>query len=56
MERVKTGIAELDKMLSGGLYKGSVTQVKGAAGTGKSTLGLQFIYTGPANTVNQVSS
>lgn len=46
MERIKSGILDLDKMTRGGFFKGSVVQIKGAAGTGKSTLGLQFIYKG----------
>jgi len=46
LERVKTGIPGLDEMLSGGFYPGSVNLVEGAPGTGKSTLGMQFIYNG----------
>ena len=45
-ERVMTGIAELDEMLRGGLMPGTATLVEGAPGTGKSTLGMQFIYAG----------
>lgn len=45
-ERLQTGIIELDKMLSGGLYPGTVTVVKGAPGIGKSALGLEFIARG----------
>lgn len=45
-ERLKTGIIELDKMLSGGLHPGTVTIVKGAPGTGKSALALEFIARG----------
>jgi circadian clock protein KaiC len=44
--RVKTGIVGLDKMLSGGLLEGSTTLVRGAPGTGKTTLGMQFLYSG----------
>jgi len=44
--RVKTGIKELDEILGGGLYEGSSLLVKGAPGTGKTTMGLQFIYNG----------
>lgn len=46
MERVKTGIPGLDEMLAGGFFASSVNLVEGAPGTGKSTLGLQFIYNG----------
>jgi len=44
--RVKTGIKGLDEMLGGGPYEGSSLLLKGAPGTGKTTLGLQFIYNG----------
>jgi circadian clock protein KaiC len=45
-KRVKTGIAGLDDMLAGGLLDGSAVLVKGAPGTGKTTLGLQFLWHG----------
>ena len=45
-ERVRTGIDELDKMLSGGLIRGTTILVQGAPGVGKTTLGLQFLYEG----------
>ena len=45
---VMTGIAGLDDILSGGLLRGSVVLVEGAAGTGKTTLGMEFIYRGAA--------
>jgi len=44
--RVSTGIAGLDDMLHGGLLVGSAVLVEGAPGTGKSTLGMQFINYG----------
>ena len=44
--RVKTGIAELDQMLSGGFLPQSANLIEGAPGTGKTTLGMQFIYNG----------
>ncbi len=47
-KRVETGIAGLDKMLSGGLIAGSANLVRGAPGTGKSLLGLQFLVHGAA--------
>jgi circadian clock protein KaiC len=45
-KRVKTGIVGLDEMLSGGLFEGSTTLVRGAPGAGKTTLGMQFLYSG----------
>ena len=39
--RLSSGIAELDRVLSGGLVKGSVTLLGGEPGVGKSTLLLQ---------------
>ncbi len=44
--RVVTGIKELDDMLDGGLPKGRVILLSGSSGTGKTTLGMQFIYNG----------
>jgi circadian clock protein KaiC len=46
LERAKTGIDELDRMLDGGLIAGSSILVQGAPGVGKTTLGLQFLYEG----------
>lgn len=46
MERVKTGIPGLDEMLSGGFLPQTANLVEGAPGTGKTTLGMQFIYHG----------
>jgi circadian clock protein KaiC len=46
MERVKTGISGLDEMLGGGFLKNTANLVEGAPGTGKTTLGMQFIYNG----------
>ncbi|MFH0714238.1 MAG: ATPase domain-containing protein [Candidatus Diapherotrites archaeon] len=46
MERVSTGIAGLDGLLSGGFPKGSTTLVSGGTGTGKSLFGLQYLYYG----------
>ena len=41
IERIKTGIGELDRVLGGGLVKGSLTLISGEPGIGKSTLILQ---------------
>ena len=45
-ERLATGIAGLDKMLNGGLIAGSAALVRGAAGTGKTTLGFHYLLHG----------
>lgn len=44
--RIKTGIAGFDDMLGGGFIPQSANLIEGAPGTGKSTLGMQFIYNG----------
>ena len=44
--RVRTGIPGLDDMLSGGFIEGSAVLLMGAPGTGKTTLGMQFLYNG----------
>ncbi|MCZ6803015.1 MAG: DNA repair protein RadA [Proteobacteria bacterium] len=41
--RQKTGLAELDRVMGGGLVKGSVTLIGGDPGIGKSTLLLQTL-------------
>lgn len=46
--RISTGIAELDRMLGGGLLPGTLTVVMGATGIGKTQLGLQFAAAGKA--------
>jgi len=45
-KRVATGIAGLDDMLNGGFLPDTTNLVEGAPGTGKSTLGMQFIQHG----------
>ena len=42
-DRIPTGVARLDHMLGGGLFRGSTVLVSGAAGTGKSTLGAHLV-------------
>lgn len=39
---LKSGIAELDKMLSGGIHSGSSTLLHGPTGTGKSSVAMLF--------------
>jgi DNA repair protein RadA/Sms len=41
-ERLATGIGELDRVLGGGLVRGSAVLVGGEPGVGKSTLAIQF--------------
>lgn len=42
-EKISTGIARLDSMLSGGVFRGSAVLVSGSSGTAKSTLAGSFI-------------
>lgn len=44
--RIPTGVAGLDEMLHGGFLPRTANLVEGAPGTGKSTLGMQFIHHG----------
>ena len=44
--RAQFGIKALDSMFSGGLLPGSANLIEGAPGTGKTTLGMEFIYNG----------
>ncbi len=46
LERSPFGIPVLDKMIDGGVVRGSATVIEGAPGTGKTTLGIQFIVNG----------
>ncbi|MBI2184278.1 MAG: AAA family ATPase [Thaumarchaeota archaeon] len=46
MPRVKTGIEELDEMLKGGFMEGDAVILAGSAGTGKTTLALQYLVNG----------
>ena len=46
VERVSTGIVGFDELIGGGLEKDSTVLVDGAVGTGKTLLGLQFLYKG----------
>jgi circadian clock protein KaiC len=43
---IKTGIKGLDDILLGGIPRGNLILVQGRPGTGKTTLGLEFIYRG----------
>ena len=46
IERVPTGVPGLDELIEGGLPRGRVTLITGAAGSGKTTLGMQFLHSG----------
>jgi len=46
MEKVPTGIRELDSLLGGGLPKTGIVLLAGGPGTGKTILGTQFLYLG----------
>jgi circadian clock protein KaiC len=43
---VKTGISGLDAILNGGLPAGTATILEGAPGSGKTTLGMHYLYEG----------
>src|SRR5471030_2549844 len=43
---VRTGIAGLDAVLMGGIPRTNVILVQGTAGSGKTLLGMEFIYRG----------
>ncbi|MGM0983018.1 MAG: ATPase domain-containing protein [Pseudomonadota bacterium] len=42
-ERIGTGIKRLDRILDGGLYRGSIMLISGQPGTSKTTLGAAFV-------------
>ena len=46
--KTATGIKGLDAILAGGLPRGELHLVQGSAGTGKTTIGLQFLLEGAA--------
>jgi circadian clock protein KaiC len=43
---VRTGIVGLDPILADGIPRGNIILLEGAIGTGKTTLGVEFIYRG----------
>jgi circadian clock protein KaiC len=45
-KRASTGVKGLDEMLSGGFLPGSMVLLRGAPGTGKTSLALQFLIHG----------
>lgn len=46
LERASTGVTGLDDLIEGGLPRGRITLVTGPAGSGKTTLGFQFLQQG----------
>jgi len=46
LERAPTGIPGLDELIAGGFERGSTVLVCGETGSGKTTLGLQFLHNG----------
>jgi circadian clock protein KaiC len=46
MSRLKTGITEFDEMLHGGFLEGDAVMLAGSAGSGKTTLALQYLVNG----------
>ena len=45
-ERCLTGIEALDNILNGGIPKGNTVLITGSAGTGKTTLSIEFLVHG----------
>jgi len=43
---VRTGIRGLDAILADGIPRGNITLTEGSIGTGKTTLGVEFVYRG----------
>jgi len=46
IERIGTGIANLDKLIQGGIPRASIVLLVGAPGTGKTVFCLQYMATG----------
>lgn len=44
--KIKTGVPGLDSIISGGLKRGQSIVITGSPGSGKTTFGLQFLYSG----------
>ena len=53
--KVKTGIPGLDSVISGGFKTGRSVSVSGPPGSGKTTLGLQYLYSALAAQGHQVA-
>lgn len=46
IEKIRTGVPGLDRVLKGGLRKNTTLLITGSPGTGKTIMALQFIYNG----------
>jgi circadian clock protein KaiC len=46
LQKVATCVAGLDDVLNGGIPRGRTTLVSGGPGSGKSVLGMEFLYRG----------
>jgi KaiC/GvpD/RAD55 family RecA-like ATPase len=49
IQKISTGVPGLDEMCGGGVEEKSILLVNGDAGSGKTILGLQFLYEGAKN-------
>jgi KaiC/GvpD/RAD55 family RecA-like ATPase len=49
IQKIKTGIPGMDEMCGGGVEEKSILLINGDAGSGKTILGLQFLYEGAKN-------
>jgi len=49
IQKIRTGVPGLDEMCGGGIEEKSILLVNGDAGSGKTILGLQFLYDGAKN-------
>ena len=54
-ERIRTGVAEFDRVMGGGIMRGSLTLLAGAPGIGKSTLMTELGRHLPDRTILYVS-
>lgn len=45
-DRISSGVAGVDSMVGGGLFRGSTTLLLGSSGTGRTVLGLHFLQDG----------
>lgn len=46
---IKSGIPGFDAIVSGGMKKGRTVVLSGPPGSGKTTFGLQFLYSGASD-------
>ncbi|MFW6269365.1 MAG: ATPase domain-containing protein, partial [Bacillota bacterium] len=52
--QVSSGIPEINKLLHGGIEKGTTTTITGPSGAGKTTLGTQFIKEGAGKGIKSI--